>query len=65
MNKDQAAAFIQAINAVQPYVPPLLFAQIVNNPLCNTLSAIAGGMIEFVPKPHVAAESKDTDQSGS
>jgi hypothetical protein len=51
MNRDQVAAFIAAINAAQPYVPPLIFAAIVNNPTSNCLAAIANGLVEYQPKP--------------
>ena len=31
MDKDQAAAFVAAINAVQPYVPPVFYRAIANS----------------------------------
>jgi hypothetical protein len=50
MTKEQAALFIQALNLAQHYLPPLVFAQLVNNPVCNAVAAVANGMIELQPK---------------
>jgi hypothetical protein len=55
MNKDQAASFIQALNLAQHYLPPLIFAQLVSNPISKTLAAVANGMVELQAKPAAAS----------
>jgi hypothetical protein len=50
MSRDQAAAFVQALNLAQHYLPPLIFAQIAGNPICHTLAALASGAIELQAK---------------
>jgi hypothetical protein len=43
VNKHQTTDFIQALNALQPYVPPLLFAGVTNSEVTRALVAIANG----------------------
>jgi len=50
MTREQAAAFVQALNLAQPYVPPVIFAAIVSNPLTRTLEAVARGLVELEPR---------------
>lgn len=41
MNQQQALAFVQAINTIQPYVPPLIFSAVINSDVARTLAAVA------------------------
>jgi hypothetical protein len=43
MNPQQAAAFVQAINAMQPYVPPMIFSGVVHSDVARLLAAVANG----------------------
>ena len=59
MTREQAIAFLQALNLAQPYVPPVIFANIAAHPLLRNLEAVANGLIEFEPK----ATDTDTFES--
>jgi hypothetical protein len=41
MNQQQALAFIQAVNTMQPYVPPLIFSAVINSDVARALATIA------------------------
>ena len=56
MNQQQALAFVQAINATQPYVPPLLFSAVINSDVAHALAAIANNQATCEVKPVQQAE---------
>jgi len=41
MTQQQALAFVQAINSMQPYVPPMIFSSVINSDVARMLAAIA------------------------
>jgi hypothetical protein len=43
MNQEDARAFIVALNTMQPYVPPMHFAQVTQNPMIKIIEQIANG----------------------
>ena len=66
MNREQAIAFINAINRLQPHVAPLMFEALVNNPICHTVIAVANGMLELVPKaPSSNAGGASAERAGN
>jgi hypothetical protein len=64
VTREQAIAFLQALNLAQPYVPPVIFVGIAGHPLLRSLEAVANGLIEFEPKT-TAANAGATDRTGS
>lgn len=52
MTQEQAVAFINSINAIQKYVPPIDFNPILSSPVVNALIAIANGQVicELTPR---------------
>ena len=48
---EDAAAFIMAINQIQPYVPPIVFNQLSNSALASQLAEIANRRVhvELIP----------------
>lgn len=57
LNKEAAIAFVTAVNALRPYVPPMLFSPIESSIFASAITAVANGQIELEPKP-VAPEGK-------
>ena len=51
MTKDQAFALVQSINAMQPYVPPVVFSSVINSDAARLLAMIAGGQAVCEIKP--------------
>lgn len=43
MNREQAAAFINAVNTISPFVPPIHFHRIVGSPITELIAAVANG----------------------
>ena len=63
MNKQHIAALISAINAAQPYVPPIIFAGIAGNPALNALVAVANGLLACEVRPVAAAPDDGTSET--
>jgi hypothetical protein len=63
VNKFQTADFIQALNALQPYVPPLLFAGIAHSEVTRTLVAIANNQLICDLKPIATVAGNTEPQS--
>ena len=51
MDKNAVSAFIQALNSIAVYVPPILFERIEKSPISRQLEAIAQGMLVVEVKP--------------
>lgn len=64
MTKTDAIAFIGAINALQPYVPPLLFERVVGSAVSSQLVMIAQGVVTATIAP-VASESPGATGDGA
>jgi hypothetical protein len=64
VTREQAIAFLQALNLAQPYVPPVIFANIAAHPLLRNLEAVANGLIEFEPKA-AASKTEESSLAGS
>jgi hypothetical protein len=60
MNQQQALAFVQAINAAQPYVPPMIFSAIVNSDVARILTSIANNQATCDVKPVQPTETSVT-----
>jgi len=55
MNQTDARNFILALNAIVPYVPPMLMAQVSGSAVCKTIEQIANTPEQPAaerPKPH-------------
>ena len=61
MNQTDARNFILALNAIVPYVPPMLMAQVSGSSVCKAIEQIANtpdaglgeqGTLAQRPKPH-------------
>jgi hypothetical protein len=50
MNRDDARAFILALNGIAPYVPPMHMQPLANNPVVKEIESIANAPDER-PKP--------------
>jgi len=50
MNREQAAQLVNAINALVPYCPPMLFERVVGTPALQTILAVANGQAELTVK---------------
>ncbi len=57
MNKEQAVAFINAMNMAQPYVPPMVFNMLLNSDVARITLAIANDTatcdVRPMPSQHV------------
>jgi hypothetical protein len=51
MSKEQAQAFVNSLNALAPYVPPMLFAPVSGSPVADVLVAIAQGRLICTLRP--------------
>lgn len=58
MTDQQAKALIAAINSMQPYVPPILFAGAALSEAGAAVAAIARGDVVCVPVRHPEAPPK-------
>jgi hypothetical protein len=64
MTPEQTLAFVNALNGIQKYVPPIAFAEVAGSPIASTLVAIAQGQVTCVitpveaPAPKVAVKAK-------
>lgn len=58
MSREEIAIFIAALNACEPFVPPMLFREIGRCSAASRLMMAANGMgeIKFVPAPEPTAE---------
>ena len=45
MNRQQAVEFVNAINAIQPYVPPILFGPIINSEFGKLAVSLINGAV--------------------
>lgn len=63
-SKEQAVAFIQTINAIQPYVPPIMFNAVLNSHFVQMALAVANEnvVIRVEPKPVPPNEQKKQGQ---
>ena len=43
MNREQAVAFLNALNAAGPYVPPIVFQAIAQNVVLQMIARVADG----------------------
>lgn len=54
MNREQAIAFLNALNAAGPYVPPIVFQTIAQNIVLQMIARVADGqstcLMTDVPK---------------
>jgi hypothetical protein len=55
MTKDDARNFIIALNAIQPYVPPLMFQPLAGSAVAKYLTDVANGIADERPKPHAVS----------
>ena len=68
MNQSDARNFILALNAIAPYVPPMLMQPLMTNPICQIIEHMANtpdksnqatqgdtGSTQERPKPHVVS----------
>ena len=58
MNQNDARAFIVALNAIAPYVPPMLMQQITGSPVCRVIEQMANTAPAEQgerPKPHAVS----------
>jgi hypothetical protein len=46
MNRDQAAQLVNAINALVPYCPPMLFERVVSSQALQIILNVANGQTE-------------------
>ena len=43
MTQDEARAFAFALNTIAPYVPPMLFGQVIGSPVSQIIQDVANG----------------------
>ena len=76
MNRQDAIDFIDAINAAQPYVPPILFGPIINSVVGRLAVAVANNAVicdvkepvrpsHAAPKGNGAADQPEHAADGS
>jgi hypothetical protein len=53
MNKDQAIAFINALNALELYVAPILFRSVAQSDVCRIVMSVANGLVVCECRPDV------------
>jgi len=50
---EEARAFAMALNALQPYCPPMLFGQVIGNPITRLVERAANGEITIEEKSNL------------
>lgn len=63
MTREEALYFVNALNSIQPYVPPLLFERITGGAL--KFAAVANGMLVCEFKPPEEPKVPDKKETGA